>query len=289
MIVESPWSEITGVEPVLRSRKVPVPWVVFASPGRRQPCPNSAADWSATAAAIGTSAPSTSALVVRDDPRVVDDLRQHRPGDVQGVEPLAVPLTGVDVVAPGHDRVRGADDVRGSPAELVHEPRVDGAERQLAGLGPAAQVGVVLEQPVQRHAGVDRRQRPAGALPHLRTPFRGQRRGDRRRPQVLPDDRPGHRLARRPVPQQAGAALVGDPDRDEIGGRDVGRLQSVVDPVQGEPPDLLGVVLDTVGSGMVLGELAVGGAESGAVAVEDQGPGARGALVDDEDPVVTHR
>ena len=68
MIVESPWSEITGVEPVLRSRKVPVPWVVFASPGRRQPCPNSAADWSATAAAIGTSAPSTSALVVAMTP-----------------------------------------------------------------------------------------------------------------------------------------------------------------------------------------------------------------------------
>jgi hypothetical protein len=43
--------------PVLSTRKLPVPYVFFASPGEKQTCPTVVACWSPRQPAIGTSAP----------------------------------------------------------------------------------------------------------------------------------------------------------------------------------------------------------------------------------------
>ena len=53
-VVIRPLADCTSRSPVLNSRKLPVPYVHFASPGEKQVCPNSAACWSPSAEATGT-------------------------------------------------------------------------------------------------------------------------------------------------------------------------------------------------------------------------------------------
>ena len=85
------------------------------------------------------------------------------------------------------------------------------------------------------------------------------------------------------VPGDDGLALVGDPDRVEVGALDPG----VGDRLRGDPPrhlpDLGRVVLDPAGAREVLLELAVGAAGDPALAVEDEAGGAGRPLVDRED------
>ena len=64
---------------------------------------------------------------------------------------------------------------------------------------------------------------------------------------VLPDDRVVDRLAGGPVPDQRGLALVGDADRGDVLGAEVGLGQRAADDLAGVVPDLLGVVLDPAG------------------------------------------
>ena len=59
-MVSSPAVEVIGVSPVLRSRKHPVPYVFFASPGATAPWPKSAACWSPAIPATGMPAGSPS-------------------------------------------------------------------------------------------------------------------------------------------------------------------------------------------------------------------------------------
>ena len=68
MIALMPRLEVTSCSPTVMSKNVPVPWVHLTVPGSRQRWANSAACWSATAEAIGTSAPNTDGSVTPNDP-----------------------------------------------------------------------------------------------------------------------------------------------------------------------------------------------------------------------------
>jgi len=100
---------------------------------------------------------------------------------------------------------------------------------------------------------------------------------------ALPDDRPVDGVAGLAVPQHRGLALVRDADGPQCPGRDSGGG----DRLRRDPPcllpDLLRIVLDPSGRGVVLRDLGVGAAEDLSLGAEDEGGGAGGALVEGED------
>jgi len=65
-----------------------------------------------------------------------------------------------------------------------------------------------------------------------------------RGPAVLPDERPGHRAARGPIPQNDRLALVGQSDGGEVARANSGGGHRLRDHGRDGLPDLLGVVLD---------------------------------------------
>jgi len=65
IVVSSPCFDGIARSPVFISMKQPVPYVFFAIPGSKHPCPNSAACWSPAAPAIGTSQPKNASGAVR--------------------------------------------------------------------------------------------------------------------------------------------------------------------------------------------------------------------------------
>src|SRR3989475_1734356 len=81
------------------------------------------------------------------------------------------------------------------------EPRVHGAERELAALGADARAGDLVEQPADLGAGeigVEDKPRP---VPHERLdPLGAQAIAHRRRPSALPDDRAVDGCSRAAVP-----------------------------------------------------------------------------------------
>ena len=100
---------------------------------------------------------------------------------------------------------------------------------------------------------------------------------------VLPDQRTVQRGAGRAVPGDDGLALVGDSDAGERGAVDAGGIERLMADAAGDLPDLVRVVLDPARAREVLPELAVGTAGDPAVAVEEEGGRAGGALVQRED------
>ena len=88
--------------------------------------------------------------------------------------------------------------------ECPGDPRVDGAETEVAALGPGP-LGVDLVED-GHHLGGGRVGRQANALG-----LQDEAGADG--PQVLPSDAGRDRPARRPLPDNAGRPLVGDPDR----------------------------------------------------------------------------
>ncbi len=102
---------------------------------------------------------------------------------------------------------------------------------------------------------------------------------------VLPDERVVERLAGLRVPGDHGLALVGDPDRLQLGPLDAGVGDRVDRHPAGHLPDLRGVVLDAAGPREVLAELGVRAAGDPALLVEDEAGRAGRALVDGEDQV----
>ena len=71
------------------STKLPVPYVAFASPGAKQPCPKSAACWSPAIPAIGTRRAEERRLA--DHLGGADDVGQQRAVDAEEREQLVVP------------------------------------------------------------------------------------------------------------------------------------------------------------------------------------------------------
>ncbi len=120
----------------------------------------------------------------------VDDARQQGTRDVEEAQQIVVPVAGVDVEEQRAARVRRVGDVRAAFGEVPDEPRVDGAEGELAAGRARAGAGHVIEQPLELGAGeigVDDEAR-------LRRDGSGVSRGLelvalRRGTAVLPDDR----------------------------------------------------------------------------------------------------
>jgi hypothetical protein len=101
--------------------------------------------------------------------------------------------------------------------EVVDEPAVDRAERQLAALGAVARPFDVVEQPRELGAGEVGVEHEARArADHVLGAVGAELRADGRRAPVLPDDRAVERLARLAVPEHRGLALVRDPDRRDV-------------------------------------------------------------------------
>ena len=104
---------------------------------------------------------------------------------------------------------------------------------------------------------------------------------------VLPDDGVVDRLAGGLVPHHRGFALVGDADGGDVVPGQVRLGQGRADHLAGVVPDLGGVVLHPAGLREDLLVLHLAGGDDAAAVVEDDGAGARGALVDG-DYVLVH-
>ncbi len=100
---------------------------------------------------------------------------------------------------------------------------------------------------------------------------------------VLPDDGVVDRFAGGAIPQHRRLALVGDGYGGDVGGIQAGRVEGRCRGRDLGRPDLPGVVLDPAGPRKDLAELLLAEAPDVAVAVEDDGAGAGGALVEGED------
>ena len=215
--------------------------------------------------------------------------REERPRHAEDPEHLVVPIARAQVET---ERARGVGDVgRVDPtaSQLPQEPGVDRPERELAGLGALAGARYLVEQPPDlrpREIGV---QDQAGPLAHEGLEAIGtQPLAERRRPAALPHDGAMDRRARRPVPDDCGLALVGDPD-----GGDVGRAHTRLGERHGRRlshrgPDLFRVVLDPARLRIVLGQLSIAARDDSPVGVDDESRRARRSLVERQDDARAH-
>ena len=220
-------------------------------------------------------------VAAEDAGPAIDLCRGNRLGqagwiDSKQIAELRVPSKPADVEQHRPRGVRVVGDM--AAGELEDEPRVDRPE------GGAASRLDVPPKPFDlrgREVGVDDQPR---ALPHKRfMPGGLELVAARRRAAVLPDERVVDGLARLGVPGDHRLALVGDPDRVQLGALDPrvhDRLRA--DPA-GHLPDLGRVVLHPTGLREVLLELRVGASGDPALAVEDEAGGPGRALVDGED------
>ncbi len=106
---------------------------------------------------------------------------------------------------------------------------------------------------------------------------------------VLPNQRSVNRLAACGVPGDDRLALVGDPDRVELGALDPGVDDRLDGDAATDRPDFRRVVLDPTRPGKMLLELRVGPAGDPPLRVEDEAGGPRRPLVDREDQGDTPR
>src|SRR5438874_919656 len=87
------------------------------------------------------------------------------------------------------------------------------------------------------------------------------------------------------VPQDGGLALIGDTDRGDIGGADARLGHGGANSRDGRVPDLFRVVLNETWSGIDLAKLLLRGRDRNQRAVEQDGAGRRGALIDRKEMV----
>ena len=176
---------------------------------------------------------------------------------------------------------------RRAAGEVPDQPRIDGPEQQVAGLGGRPPVAAaVLEDPGElerRRIGRDRQtgQRPepvrAGGIGG------GQPGAGVGGPGVLPDDGVVDRPPGPSVPDHGRLALVADPDRGQRArvGADVTQRDPDAGPHALE--DLVGVVLDPAGSRRDLGVLQLVAGDRLPAPVEQDAAAARRPLVDGGD------
>ena len=203
-------------------------------------------------------------------------LGQARRVDAEQLAELRVPGEPADVE---EHRARGVRVVgRVAAGQLEQQPGVDRAED-----GARRQVGVA-QQPLDLGAGEVGVEDEPGALADQRlVPGLAQLVAARRGAAVLPDQRPVQRLARCRVPGDDRLALVGDPDRVELGALDAGVGERLARDPPRHLPDLARVVLDPARPREVLLELRVGAPGDPPLRVEDEAGGPGGPLVDRED------
>jgi hypothetical protein len=168
--------------------------------------------------------------------------------------------------------------------QTPQQERIDGAEGQMAGGGERASAFDVVEQPgdlggreirIEQQAGLGR---DGGLVARFLQPA-----AQVRRAAILPDYGAVNGLGGAPVPEQAGFALVGDADSGDIGCGQPSACEGLACRFHGRAPDVLRVVLDPAGGGVMLGELALRQAQDGEVGAEHDGAAGGGSLVECQD------
>jgi len=182
---------------------------------------------------------------------------------------------------------RGVGNVRRvhAPArEAPQEKRIDGAERQLTALGACARPRHVIEHPGDLGAGEVRVEQQARLATNQGLGARGlERRARLRRAPVLPDDGAMDRLAGGALPDDRRLALIGDAERRDARYAATDAFDDLAHRRERVAPDVLRVVLDPSGGGVVLLELATRAGEGACRRVKYDGARRSGALVDGED------
>ena len=214
--------------------------------------------------------------------RVVFHLCQHGAGNVEEGEEFVVPLLSADVE---EERAAGVGDVGHERAgEAGDKIGVDGAEAHLAGLGLRPQPIHGVEEPGELGAGEVRVEQEAGfAADHILVPVTLQLGAIVGGAAILPDDGAVGGLQRFGIPHRDGFALVGDADGGNILRLQPGFGERVANGGERAGPDLLKLVFHPAGLGVVLLKFLLADADDALIAVEHDGAGRGGALVDGED------
>ena len=205
-------------------------------------------------------------------------------GDGEGGEQILVPGQTVDIEAHGARGVGGVGGVDGALGQAEEEVGVDGAEADLAGLGPGPQAGHVFEQPDdlgRGEVGVDDQTGPLGD--QLSEPRLAVAAADVRGAAALPDNGIVHGRAALPVPEHRGFALVRDPDRHDLARVPARVGQGAGDDLAGDVPDLGRVMGDPSRLREALPELLLGRTQAASVRVDQDGSDAGRAEVECED------
>ncbi|MNM65169.1 hypothetical protein D3C81_765960 [compost metagenome] len=193
----------------------------------------------------------------------------------------------MDVEHQGARGVGVVGDMHLAAGEFPDQPGVDGAEQQFATLGTFTHAFDVVEDPLELGAGeVGVGDQASGFTDVLLMTVALELRADLGAATALPDDGVVHRATGFLVPHHRGFALVGNAQRSHLGMADAGLGQGFDHGRALGGEDLHRVVLDPTRLRVMLGELALGGADHIGVAVEDDRPRTGGALVQGDDVVL---
>ena len=160
-------------------------------------------------------------------------------------------------------------------------------KQTLAGLGPATQSVDGIEQPGELGAREVRvEKQPGPGADHLFQTLLPEPVAHRGGAPVLPDDGTVQRCAGAAVPDHHGLALVGHAEGGNPVRGDAGALECRPRGLHHGMPYFLRVVFHLPFGGKVLGEFLLAKAANPPFAIEDEGAGGRGSLVDGQDMTV---
>ncbi len=168
--------------------------------------------------------------------------------------------------------------------QLPDEKGIHSPEEQIPRPRPLARALHMIEDPGKlgaREIGIE--QQAGARAHHLLMPRLAQRRAGRGGAPVLPDDGAMDRAAGAAVPDHGGLALVGDADGGHLRAGDPGPLDDRAAGGGGGGPEVIRLMLDPTGIGIVLRELLLRGGNRSHVGIKEDRPARRCALVDGED------
>ena len=214
----------------------------------------------------------------------VEHPRQHGARHAEQRQQFVVPILGMDVEQHGARGVGRVGRMHAPAGQVVDQETVDGAEAQLATLGPRAGPRHMVEDPGDLgggEIGVDQ-QAGLGAY-QLGMAGGHQLLAERRGAAVLPDDGTVDRFAGGAVPHHGGLALVGDADGGDAGNIDPGLLHGPACHGPDVAQNVGRVMLDPAVAGIMLRKLAPRLGQRRPPTVEQDRPRRGGALIDGED------
>src|SRR5262249_20596233 len=154
------------------------------------------------------------------------DPRENGPRYPDRVQQLVSPVHSGYIHEHGPARVRHIGDVL--PGEVPDQPGIHRAEEDLTRLGAATYSRIGVEEPADLRAGEVCGEREPGSATEPILPLLAGEIGDQTvGARVLPHDCVADGLARATIPQNSRLALVGDPDRGQVGTGDTGPFEGV--------------------------------------------------------------
>ena len=196
--------------------------------------------------AIGTGTPSTSRVVSPNMPLDGRTSGSRASGHLEEPAELGVPALRVDVVEQRARRVGRVGDVDRAARQLPHQPRVDGAEAQLAARRALCRARARARAASASFVAAEVRiEDEARLAPHEVLRARGAERvavlGGA---PILPHDGAVDGAPGTPVPQDRRLALVRDADAGDVAPAGAGAPARRPQHAERDAPDLLGIVLD---------------------------------------------